>query len=455
MKKMKRKCFNRMATLLSVVAFCMFLPARPAAAWGAQQSQQPSYTIPEYNAFQACQTEKDSPGRLSCLDSFSTQFPNSTLMQYVYQLYYQTYFQTKNYPKTIYYADKLVALGGKVDQGSISQALQIRVQAFSLSFDPKAADATDQLTAERDAAMLGAKVLQQLPKPSDPPMTDTEFADKKKPYFAFFYAAAGFADIQLKDYPSAVQAFESALANNPTDAVSEYRLGISLLALNPPQSLDGFWALARAIDEKVPQSDDVQKYLRAKIQAYEQLTCDSLVDAQLSELLQLAANAQERPATYSIPSSADLQKIAGASTILTVMSDLQAGGDKAQMTWLAICGAEFPEVVGKIVDVKKTDSTVDFMVFFGATQEEMQAATTANMDVKVWTSAPPAGGAASQETPQPDVVRLPKDDPIRFSGTLASYDPSPFLLHWDQVKVDPTIIPAEEKHHVVHKPPVQ
>jgi len=452
---MKRKCFNRIATLLSAVVICMSWAAQPAGARGAQQSQQPSYTIPEYNAFQACQTEKDVPGRLSCLDSFSTQFPNSTLMQYVYQLYYQTYFQTKNYPKTIYYADKLVALGGKVDQGSISQALQVRVQAFSLSFDPKAADATDQLTAERDAAMLGTKVLQQLPKPSDPPMTDADFADKKKPYLAFFYAAAGFADISLKDYPNAVQAFESALTNNPTDPVSEYRLGISLLALNPPQSLDGFWALARAIDEKVPQSDDVQKYLRAKILAYEQPNCDSLADAQLSELLQLAANAQERPATYSIPSSADLQKIAGASTILTVMSDLQAGGDKAKMTWLAICGAEFPEVVGKIVDVQKGDGTVDFMVFFGATQEEMQTATTANMDVKVWTSAPPAGSTAAQETPQPDVLRLPKDDPIRFSGTLATYDPSPFLLHWDQVKIDPTIIPTEEKHHVVHKPPTQ
>lgn len=452
---MKRKCFNRIATLLSAVVFCMFWPARPAAAWGAQQAQQPSYTIPEYNAFQACQTEKDLPGRLSCLDSFSTQFPNSTLMQYVYQLYYQAYFQQKNYSKSIFYVDKLAALDGKVDQGALFNALQTRVQAFSAVFDPKAAGATDQLTAERDAALLGTKVLGQLPKPADATMTDQEFADKKKPYFAFFYAAAGFADFELKDYPTAVQAFESALTNNPTDAVSEYRLGLSYLALNPPQSLDGFWALARAIDGKVPQSDDVQKYLRAKILAYEQPTCDSLADAQLNELLQLAANAQERPATYSIPSAADLQKIAQASTILTVISDLQAGGDKAKMTWLAICGAEFPEVVGKIIDAQKGDGTVDFMVFFGATQEQVQAATTANMDVKVWTSAPPAGGTASQETPQPDVLRLQKDDEIRFSGTLASYDPSPFLLHWDQVKIDPTIIPAEEKHHVAHKPPTQ
>ena len=32
------------------------------------------------------------------------------------------------------------------------------------------------------------------------------------------------------------------------------------------------------------------------------------------------------------------------------------------MTWLAICGAEFPEVVGKIIDEQKTDASIDFMV---------------------------------------------------------------------------------------------
>ena len=166
-----------------------------------------------------------------------------------------------------------------------------------------------------------------------------------------------------------------------------------------------------------------------------------------------AANAPERPATYTIPAAADLLKVAQASTIVTVLSDL-SGGDKAKMTWLAICGAEFPEVVGKIIDVQKSDAYVDFMVYFGATQEDVEAATTANMDVKVWTAAQPAN-AASGITPQPDVVRLQKDDPIRFAGTLASYDPSPFLLHWDKVKVDPTIIPdkgAPAKHAAPRKP---
>ena len=57
--------------------------------------------------------------------------------------------------------------------------------------------------------------------------------------------------------------------------------------MNPPQPLDGFWALARAINLKIPDSDKVKDYLRRQILAYEQPGCDSQLDAQLSELLQL------------------------------------------------------------------------------------------------------------------------------------------------------------------------
>ncbi|MGH9691410.1 MAG: hypothetical protein ACRD4C_10085 [Candidatus Acidiferrales bacterium] len=462
---MTRKHLNIAVVMLTALV-SMSLFARPSVAQAQQEQQKPSYTIPEYNAFQAANSEKDPQAKINLLDDFVTKFPNSTLMQYVDQLYYQTYFQLKNYPKAIEAADKLTALGDKVDAGIRLQALQTRVQAFSaMPFNPQAPDANDQLTKERDAALQGAKLLEAFPKPANVTMSDADFAKQKKPGIAFFDFSAGSADLQLKDYAGAVTAFKAALANKPDDAVSEYRLGLAYLAMNPPQALDGFWALARAVNLKVPDSDKVKSYLRAKILAYEQPGCDSQVDAQMNEMLQLAANAPDRPATYTIPSQDDLNKVRQASNIITVISDLSGGGDKAQMTWLAICGAEFPEVVGKIIDTQKTDAAVDFMVYTGATPEDMQAATTANMDVKVWISTPPAGntpaaGAAGAPAtapvpPQPDVVRLQKDDGIRFSGTLASYDPSPFLLHWDQVKVDPSVIPekTETGKHAPRKIP--
>ncbi|HXX72012.1 MAG TPA: tetratricopeptide repeat protein [Candidatus Acidoferrum sp.] len=432
------------------------LPATAAVAkapLGAQQGQ-PSYTLPEYNAEQAAAAEKDPQAKIKLLDAFVAQYPNSTLMQYIYQFYYTAYYQVKNYNKAIEYADKLIALGDKADLPVRVQAIQARVQLFSLGFDSKAPDAHDQLVKQRDAALLGVKLFPDLRKVPNSTVTD----DQVKAGIAYLQAAAGAASIQLKDYPAAIEAFKGALAINPKDAVSSYRLGLAYLSSAPPQALDGFWALARAIALKVPDDAKIRDYLRSRILQYEQPGCDNQVDAQLSELLQLAANSPDRPASYTIPSHDELVKISQSSTIITVINDLSGGGDKAKMTWLAICGAEFPEVVGKIIDTQKADSAINFMVFTSDNADQMQAATTANMSVKVWTAPPPAGsttGPGNAVTPQPDVVRFQKDDPIRFSGALVSYDPAPFLLHWDQVKVDPTTIPppaGAPKRAPAHKP---
>jgi len=441
------------------LAVCLLsLPATAAVAkapHGAQQSQQPSYTLPEYNAEQAAAAEKDPQAKIKLLDAFVAQYPNSTLMQYIDQFYYTAYYQVKNYGKAIEYADKLIALGDKADLPVRVQAIQARVQLFSLGFDPKAADAHDQLVKQRDAALLGVKLFPDLRKAPNSTVTD----DQVKAGTAYLQAAAGAADMQLKDYPAAIEAFKAALAINPKDAVSSYRLGLAYLSSTPPQALDGFWSLARAIDLKVPDDAKIKDYLRSRILQYEQPGCDSQVDAQLSELLQLAANSPDRPSTYTIPSHDDLVKVSQSSTIITVINDLSGGGDKAKTTWLAICGAEFPEVVGKIIDIQKADNAINFMVFTSDNADQMQAAMTANMSVKVWTAPPPAGATMGPGNaaivPQPDVVRFQKDDPIRFSGALVSYDPSPFLLHWDQVKVDPTTIPAAAgapKHAPAHKP---
>jgi tetratricopeptide (TPR) repeat protein len=436
---MIRKCLITKAILLSALVWtCMV--AHPAAAQ-AQDQAKPTYTIPEYNAFQAANAEKDPQARLKLLDDFVAKFPSSTLNPYVYQLYIKTYTDLKNYPKVIEYADKVIALGDKVDAGGKLQALQARCQVFPYAYNAKAPDASEQLNKERQAALEGAKLLAAFPKPAGATMTDAQFEEQKKPGIAFFQNSAGFACLQLKDYPCAISAFKAVLALTPTDAVASYRLGVAYLEMKPPQALDGFWALARAINLKIPDSDKIKDYLRRQILAYEQPGCDSLADAQLNELLQLSANSQDRPATYTIPSADDLNKIRTSSNILTVLADLKAGGDKSKMTWLALCGAEFPEVVGKVIDVTPGTDFVDLKLYTGATPEEIQAATTANLDVKV--------------VGQPEAARLEKEQGVRFSGTLSGYDPEPnFMLHWDKAKVNAEDIPTEKggAKKPIHKP---
>jgi hypothetical protein len=163
---------------------------------------------------------------------------------------------------------------------------------------------------------------------------------------------------------------------------------------------------------------------------YQQAACDNLTDAELAELLQLAGSSAERPASYNLPSSADLDAARKDMTIASVMTDLKAGGDKAKVTWLASCGLEFPGVPGKVIENVPGDVAV-LKVAFVTSDAEFDAATVANMEVKV------AG--------QADVARIEKDSAIHFTGTLVSYDPDPaFMLHWEKGKVTEDDIPKEK-----------
>ncbi len=429
---------DRMAARGIVLALTLFLcwQVKPAAAQEAQ-AQQPSYTIPEYNAFQACRAETNAQTRLKCLDDFNSKFPKSTLMKYIDQMYWGTYNELKNYAKVVEYADKYIAESdAKADVAARVQALYTRCAVFEFAYNPKASDANDQLTKAKTAAQLGLDTLNLLPKPEN--MNDQQFADQKKPVAALFYNTMGFAQLQMKDYTNAATAFKSALTNAPTDGVAEYRLGVAYLQATPPLSMDGFWALARAIALKAPGDAQIKDYLRKQLVRYQQSGCDNLIDSQMAELLQLAAGSPDKPATYSIPAAADLDKVRQGLNILTVLTDLSAGGDKAKTTWLAVCGSDFPEVVGKVIEVTPGTDTVELHVFTGATSEEMEKATAANMDVKI--------------PGQPEASRLQKDDGVRFSGTLTGYDPSPFMLHWEKGKVNAEDIPPEKKEGQTRKP---
>lgn len=442
---MTPKCFNKLGIALTALV-SLSLPVGAAALRGQPQEQpKQSYTMSEYNAFQAAAGEKDLTQKIKLLDDFVAKWPSSTLLPYVFQTYWDTYNQQKKYPKVIEYTEKYLALGENVPpENRLQNQLQAAYWhsvAFELAYNPKDPSAKDYLTKGRDIAMQGIQRLNQLPKPDN--LTDAQFADQvKKPVANVLYSAAGFAGLQLKDYKSAADSYHALVTANPTDEVSYYRLGVALLLEEPPQTMDGFWALARATALKGPVQAQAKDYLRKRISAYEQPGCDSSVDEQLNEMVQLATNSPDRPASYSIPSTADLQKIAQSSTILTVLSDLKGGGDKAKMTWLALCGSEFPEVVGKVIEVKPAADYVELLLYTGATPEDIQAATTPNLDVKV--------------VGQPEASRIEKDDGVRFSGTLASYDPEPaFMLHWDKAKVNPEDIPAEKGKHGPHKVPTK
>lgn len=410
------------------VVVCSLAVSLAAAGLAAQQpQQQTSYTLPEYNAFQACRSEQNPQQRLKVCDDFVAKFPSSTLMPFVYQLYYGTHNQLRNYPKVIEYADKALDLGDKLEQGSRLDAIYWRTFAFHFAFNPeKDVNAVQQLTRARDLAREGITILNGLAKPDN--LTPEQFAEQKKGPLALMNYTVGFASLQLKEYASAVEALRTALTFNANDAVTLFRLGLAYLQQDPPSHMDGFWALARSIALKGPSEAQVRAYLRNQMLRYQLTGCEPLLDAQMNELLALAGGTAERPAEYRIPSAADLDSVRKESA--NVLEDLRAGGGKAKIVFLATCGLEFPQVTGKVLEVSEGNSSVILKAFTASTQEEMEAATTPNLEVKI--------------TDQPEAKRLEKDNYMRFSGILAGYEPEPFLLKWDKAKVNPEDIPPEK-----------
>lgn len=425
---------RRVAGLVILAGLCLTLGMVPSVARAMQSqeagpaAQQPKYTMAEYNSYQAAAAEKNPAQQIKLLDDFVAKYPNSTLLIYIYPLYYNDYSQLKDWKNVIVYADKLVALGDKVGPNEKYGALYARAYAYNNmnSNDPALAK------AEQVAAAAGLALIPELKKPQT--IDDATFEQQKKQAAIYLNGTAAQAAMVQKDYASAITYYKAVLALSPDEAITSYRLGQAYLGLNPPQTMDGFWAIARSVTAKnatAQQSAQIKTYLRKLILAYQQASCDSLTDAELAELLQLAGSSAERPASYKLPASAELTAAQKDMTIGSVVTDLKAGGDKGKLTWLAACGLEFPGVPGKLIEVTPGTDSVGLKVAFVTSDAEFQSATTPNMDVKV--------------VGQPEAARLEKDGLVHFTATLTSYDPDPnFMLHWDKGKVNADDIPAEK-----------
>lgn len=338
----------------------------------------------------------------------------------------------------IEYADKLVALGDKAEAVVRYQMLYARALAYA---GLSQAEQTAGAAKARDAALLGLKTLEEVKKPDN--ISEDEFKkQKQQPTVLFHYTAAN-AAMNMKDYATAVASFKAVLAMDPDDLSTNYNLGRAFLAMTPPQQMDAFWYFAKSVTSKKAtqaQADKVKKYLKGLIANYQGgNVCDSLTDGQLNELLQLAGSSAERPSTYSLRSAADINVAQKDMTIASVFADLKAGGDKSKLTWLAACGLEFPEVPGKVIEVVPGDPLV-LKIAFVTSDAEFDAATTPNMSVRV--------------VGQPEAARVEKNSAVHFTGSLVSYDPDPFFLHWDKAKVKAEDIPKEkgQKKAPAHRP---
>jgi hypothetical protein len=148
---------------------------------------------------------------------------------------------------------------------------------------------------------------------------------------------------------------------------------------------------------------------------------------ELNEMITLAAESSDRPASLTIPSAEELQK--ARDDTVNFLRWLQEGAEHSKVMWLATCGSEYPDVPVKVLDITPGDNDYLTLKVYrpvaadpDEATKEMEAATMPNLEVHI--------------VGQPDAKRLQKDDAVRFTGTLTGYRQSPFMLTWDNVKIN-------------------
>ncbi len=436
--------FLGLALLGSATCLASVAGAQAAQQQGQPASQVPEYSREAYDAFTTCSAMAAPEQKIGCLDAWMAKYAKTDkgLIPFVDQTYLLAYPLVKDYAKTIETADRLLAQTNLAPPLRY-EVLYVRAQSFMAGSASKDFNTPQALNAARDSAKEALKALDTLKKKDETSQADW---DKfKKDSTGYLWSVIAQTSDKLKDYAGEIEAYKALLALDPNDGTSYYQIGKAQLLMTPPQTLDGFWNIARSIALKVQGEAAVRGYLRALVAKYQGglVQCDNLTDEEVNQMIALAAGSADRPASYTLPTADDLTK--AQQDTANFIPYLKEGGDHGKLMWLAVCGLEYTNFVSKIiaVDLPAADAPPDAPIllhlYTGATKEDTDAGTTADMEAKI--------------IDQPDAKRLQAGDELEFTATLMTYDPSPFMLHWDKGKVKPEDIPPEKGKPPVKKKP--
>jgi tetratricopeptide (TPR) repeat protein len=230
-------------------------PAQPAqgqpGAPAQGQSQGPVIKDPaEYNAYVAAVQQKDPSAKISGLEAFLTQYPNSVMKSQALELLMGAYQQTNNSKKTMETAAKVVA----------ADSCNMRALALLAFYNRMLAQNGDPSANLADGKKYAEQGLACWPKITDPEVT------KMKPQMdQIFKSAIGIADYQAKDYAGAAIALKDVVAANPTDFSVVYPLALAYLNQTPPDYQNGIWYAARAAAVAPAQNKaGIEKYARSQ-----------------------------------------------------------------------------------------------------------------------------------------------------------------------------------------------
>ena len=218
-------------------------PAQPAAP--GQQKKEIKDPA-EYNAYVGAVQQQDPAAKISGLEAFLTQYPNSVMKEDALEALMQAYQQTNNAAKMGDTAQRLL----QVNPNNV-RALAI------LTFVKTASQAWP------DAKQYGQKGLAALPNFTKPDnMKQEEYDSLKKQLSGIFNRGVGLSSLQEKDYATAATSLRAAVESAPNDVSLVYTLSQAYLHLQQPDYVNGLWFTARAANlAPTPQGQQqIEKY---------------------------------------------------------------------------------------------------------------------------------------------------------------------------------------------------
>jgi len=416
-----------------------------AAAQDAQPAQQPASQSPvikdpaEYNAYVGAAQQTDVAAKISGLEAFLKQYPNSVMKTQALQLLMGAYQGSNKIQQTLDTAKRLVDADPNSVQGFAMLCYFNRLMAQGGD-----ANATQEMADAKKYCPLGLDALGKT--------QDKDMLKVKDQMTAIFKAGVGVSALQDKDFATAQTNLRAAGDANPTDFSMVYPLALSYLQATPQQSLPGIWYGARAIAIAPPQAlDKIQPFIKRQYVKYhgdEDGWTDVLAKAKAGTTLPADFTVAPAPTpadqAHKFVTTQEPDKMDFAIWEFVLSNGSQEDQDKVwnaikgkavQMNGTVISvGTSELQMAGSAddIDAKKSDITLKFDAEFSLTP---------------CTPAKKKAGC----TPAPK-----EGTSLDFQGEPASYTPNPFMMVMEKgallTKAAP---PAPKKPVAHHKPAAQ
>jgi hypothetical protein len=413
----------------------------PAAAPSSSSAPQaPVIKDPaEYNAYMGAIKQTDPAARISGLEAYLTQYPNSVMKIAALQTLMQDYQQTNNQAKTIETAEKLVT----------ADPCNVRGLALLSYIDRLKAQGGDANAKQdlADAKKYGGSGLECLPKFTKPEGTsDADYDKMKGQMTGIFDAAIGISDLTEKDYDGARKALRAAEDSTPDeqkDFSVIYPLALAYAGPTPadssltPDPIDAIWFSARAsaVAPNPQYQQQIAKYAQSQYDKYhggDDGWTDVLTQAKASAdppagfTIKPAPTPAEQAHNIVVATSPDKMDFATWQFIF-----INASKDDQDTVWNAI--------KGKAVQMQGT--------VIHATATEFDIAGSAD-DIDAKKADITLTFAEGEKVP---AKLIPKDGAtLDFQGEPASYTTNPFMMTMDNGKLLKAAAPAPTRRPVHH-----